>query len=105
MKGLVGDEDRQYAGGSYVVTQKYLHTMSAWKAIGADEQERFIGRTKVDNIELDDDKADQNSHKNWRRSSTRTGLNTISSGTTCRSAVPATVNFGTYFTGYSRHLG
>ena len=28
---LVGDEDGDFAGGSYVVVQKYLHDMAAWK--------------------------------------------------------------------------
>jgi putative iron-dependent peroxidase len=29
---LVGDEDPDYAGGSYVVVQKYLHNLAAWRA-------------------------------------------------------------------------
>jgi putative iron-dependent peroxidase len=54
---LVGDEDPDFAGGSYVVVQKYLHDLGAWKKIATPLQEEIIGRTKIDNIELDDDDA------------------------------------------------
>lgn len=52
---LVGAEDPGFAGGSYVITQKYLHDLQGWNAVPVAEQERIIGRGKLDNIELDDD--------------------------------------------------
>ena len=52
---VVGDEDPGFAGGSYVIVQKYLHDLAAWEAIPVAEQERIVGRTKLGNIELDDD--------------------------------------------------
>ncbi|AYF78676.1 Dyp-type peroxidase [Nocardia yunnanensis] len=57
---FVGDEDPGFAGGSYVVVQKYLHDLNAWKALTTTEQEQIIGRTKVDDFELEDKPA--NSH-------------------------------------------
>ncbi|MET8828983.1 Dyp-type peroxidase [Streptomyces sp. NPDC004610] len=51
---LVGDEDPAFAGGSYVVVQKYLHDVEAWGKLTVEEQERVIGRTKQTNLELDD---------------------------------------------------
>ena len=51
-----------FAGGSYVVVQKYVHDLEAWNALGTAEQERVIGRTKVDDIELADDVQPSNSH-------------------------------------------
>jgi porphyrinogen peroxidase len=51
---LVGDEDKAFAGGSYVLAQKYLHDMTAWNALTTEEQEGVIGRTKLTDIELDD---------------------------------------------------
>ncbi|WP_369469716.1 Dyp-type peroxidase, partial [Enterobacter cloacae] len=61
---IVGDEDPAHAGGSYVVVQKYLHNLDAWRAQKTEAQEAIIGRTKHDNIELDDAPADaQKSHK------------------------------------------
>jgi porphyrinogen peroxidase len=51
---LVGTEDPTFAGGSYVIIQKYLHDMSRWNALSTEEQERIIGRKKLSDIELSD---------------------------------------------------
>jgi putative iron-dependent peroxidase len=51
---LIGAEDPAFAGGSYVIVQKYLHDMAAWNRLPAEEQERIVGRTKLSDIELDD---------------------------------------------------
>jgi putative iron-dependent peroxidase len=51
---LIGDEDPAFAGGSYVVVQKYLHDMAGWNALPTEAQEHIIGRTKLSDIELDD---------------------------------------------------
>jgi putative iron-dependent peroxidase len=48
------EEDSQFAGGSYVIIQKYLHNMSRWNALSTEEQERIIGRKKLSDIELSD---------------------------------------------------
>jgi putative iron-dependent peroxidase len=51
---LIGDEDPAYAGGSYVLVQKYVHDLTAWNALKVEDQESAIGRTKLDNIEIRD---------------------------------------------------
>jgi porphyrinogen peroxidase len=51
---LIGDEDPGFAGGSYVLVQKYLHDLVAWNALKVEDQEAVVGRTKLDNIELRD---------------------------------------------------
>ena len=51
---IIGDEDPDFMGGSYVVTQKYLHDLTGWNSLTTEEQERIIGRTKLTDIELDD---------------------------------------------------
>ena len=51
---LIGDEDPAFAGGSYVIVQKYLHDLAGWNALPTEAQERIIGRTKLSDIELDD---------------------------------------------------
>src|SRR4029078_10212564 len=51
---IIGDEDPAFAGGSYVIVQKYLHDMDGWNALSTEAQERIIGRTKLSDIELDD---------------------------------------------------
>jgi len=40
---LIAGEDPHFAGGSYVIIQKYLHDMSRWNALSTEEQERIIG--------------------------------------------------------------
>jgi putative iron-dependent peroxidase len=59
---LIGDDDPEFAGGSYAVVQKYLHDLTAWDALPVEEQERVVGRTKLSDIELDDDVKPDNSH-------------------------------------------
>jgi putative iron-dependent peroxidase len=59
---LIGDEDPDFTGGSYVIVQKYLHDLQAWNALLVEEQERIIGRTKLSDIELDDAEQPADSH-------------------------------------------
>jgi porphyrinogen peroxidase len=59
---LVGDADPAFAGGSYVIVQKYLHDMDSWNALSTEEQERVIGRSKLADIEMPDDVKPANSH-------------------------------------------
>jgi porphyrinogen peroxidase len=51
---LIGAEDAAFAGGSYVITQKYVHDLAGWNALPTETQERIIGRAKLSDIELDD---------------------------------------------------
>ncbi len=53
----IGDEDADFAGGSYVIVQKYLHDLKGWNALPVEEQENIIGRHKLSDIEkLDSEK-------------------------------------------------
>ena len=98
---IVGDEDPAFAGGSYVIVQKYVHDLGAWNAMSIEEQERVIGRTKLADIEMPDDVKPANSH---------VALNTIVDADgqqrqIVRDNMPfGTVGkgeFGTYFIGYA----
>ena len=51
---IIGDEDAAFAGGSYVIVQKYLHDLKRWNELPVEMQEKIIGRTKLSDIELDD---------------------------------------------------
>jgi porphyrinogen peroxidase len=51
---IIGEEDAAFAGGSYVIVQKYLHDLKRWSEVPIEEQEGIIGRTKLSDIELDD---------------------------------------------------
>jgi putative iron-dependent peroxidase len=59
---IIGPEDQAFAGGSYVIIQKYLHNVTAWNQLPVEEQERVIGRSKLSDIEMPDDIKPSNSH-------------------------------------------
>ncbi|MDB5068131.1 MAG: Dyp-type peroxidase family [Chloroflexi bacterium] len=42
------------AGGSVLLFQRWVHDAGSWEALPVEEQERVIGRTKPDSIELDE---------------------------------------------------
>src|SRR5262247_1450417 len=46
------------AGGTMLLLQKWAHDAAAWEALSEAEQERVIGRTKPDSLELADKPAD-----------------------------------------------
>ena len=49
---VIGPEDPAFAGGSYVITQKYLHDIDKWNAIPVERQEKIVGRQKLSDVEL-----------------------------------------------------
>lgn len=101
---LVGDEDPDFAGGSYVVIQKYLHDLAAWRAQDVETQEKIIGRTKSGNTELPDAPApDQKSHKTLCTITDDRGEHDILRDN-MPFANPGSGEYGTYFIGYTRYL-
>jgi putative iron-dependent peroxidase len=60
---IVGDEDPDHAGGSYVTVQRYVTDLDAWQALSSEAQEAVIGRTKLDDVELEDERSLPTSHK------------------------------------------
>ncbi|WED22520.1 Dyp-type peroxidase [Vibrio sp. JC009] len=44
----------EFAGGSYVLAQRFIHNLPAWNRLSVSAQEKVIGRTKPDSVELDD---------------------------------------------------
>lgn len=48
------DDDADFNGGSYLHVQRYVHDMARWRHTAQATQERVIGRTKHDDVELDD---------------------------------------------------
>jgi putative iron-dependent peroxidase len=100
---IVGDEDAAFAGGSYVMVQKYLHDLSAWHQLPTETQENIIGRTKLDDIELDDAVKPPYAHNALTKL-----VENGSEVKILRHNMPfgqATVgDSGTYFIGYARSL-
>jgi porphyrinogen peroxidase len=72
---FVGQENAAFAGGSYVIVQKYLHDLSRWNALSTETQEGIIGRAKLSDVELNDEKKPAFAHNalttitgfEWRR--------------------------------------
>ena len=46
-------DDINFAGGSYLHTQRYQHNLTLWGSLAEHEQEDVYGRTKLDNVEYD----------------------------------------------------
>ncbi|WUH89052.1 Dyp-type peroxidase [Streptomyces sp. NBC_00433] len=95
---LTGTEDASFAGGSYVVVQKYLHDLEAWNRLSTEQQEQIIGRRKLTNIETD-------------APGSHVVLNTITDPDGTERKIlrdnmpfgsPGSGEFGTYFIGYAR---
>jgi putative iron-dependent peroxidase len=101
---LVGDEDEDFAGGSYVVIQKYLHDLGAWEKVPTPTQEQIIGRTKLDNVEIDDDDAPRKSHKSLATIVDAEGREHDILRDNMPFGRPGEREFGTYFIGYCRNL-
>jgi porphyrinogen peroxidase len=98
---LIGAEDPEFAGGSYVIVQKYLHDLTGWNALPVEQQENIIGRKKLSDIELADDVKPSYAHN---------ALNTITVDgeeiDIVRDNMPfgsvGDAQYGTYFIGYAR---
>lgn len=98
---LVGDEDERFAGGSYVIVQKYLHNMDAWNALTTEQQERAIGRTKLSNIELDDEVKPPDSHVALTVIEEPDGTERKIVRENMAFGTAGSGEFGTYFIGYA----
>ena len=98
---IIGEEDEVFAGGSYVIVQKYLHDLKGWNGLPIEMQEKIIGRTKLSDIELDDAVKPTSAHN---------ALTTIVENgkqlEILRDNMPfgdvGKGEFGTYFIGYAR---
>lgn len=101
---LVGEEDPAHSGGTYVVTQKYLHPLAAWRDLSTETQEVIIGRTKLEGIELDDADTGQKSHKTLATITDDDGTEHDIQRDNMPFGRPGHGEFGTYFLGCSRDL-
>lgn len=102
---LVAEEDISATGGSYIVIQKYLHKLKAWKSLSTEQQEAIIGRTKIDNIELEDaESGKQQSHKSLATIEDENGVEHDILRDNMPFGSPGASEYGTYFIGYSRKL-
>jgi putative iron-dependent peroxidase len=98
---FIGGEDPAFAGGSYLIVQKYLHNLEGWNHLSTEAQERIIGRTKVSDIELDDSVKPTCAH-NALTVIEENGKEIKILRDNMPFGSPGRGEFGTYFIGYSR---
>lgn len=97
---LVADEPG-LEGGSYVVVQRYLHDLAAWNALSTEEQERVIGRTKLDDVELADDVQPTSSHVSLNTIVDADGVEHDILRDNMAFGDPGRGEYGTYYIAYS----
>ena len=101
---ITDESDPDFGGGAYVVVQKYVHDLDAWGALTVEQQEAVIGRTKVENIELDDD-PDAPAHKTLTTiEDPQTGEELDIIRDNMPFGRPGAGEYGTYFIGYASRL-
>ena len=100
---VIGAEEPDFAGGSYVIVQKYLHDLDGWNRLSTEEQEGIIGRTKLSDIELTDDVKPSYAH-NALTSIEEDGEEIDIIRDNMPFGSPSRGEFGTYFIGYTRRL-
>ncbi|KAF5133265.1 putative deferrochelatase/peroxidase YfeX [Metarhizium anisopliae] len=98
-------DDVTAVGGSYIVVQKYVHDIDGWRGLSTEQQEAVIGRTKLDNMELDDaQQGQQQSHKTLATIQDEDGDEHDILRDNMPFGSPGHKEFGTYFIGYSKKL-
>jgi putative iron-dependent peroxidase len=99
---LIGAEDPAFAGGSYVIVQKYLHDLNGWNALSTEEQEGIIGRQKLSDIELTDDTKPSSAHNALTVITGADGEEVKILRDNMAFGSPGSGEHGTYFIGYAK---
>ncbi|CAG4887568.1 Dyp-type peroxidase [Paraburkholderia saeva] len=98
---VIDDQEPEFAGGSYVIVQKYLHDLVAWDSLPVEAQERIIGRKKLSDVELADDVKPSSSHSSLTTIE-KDGKEVKILRHNMAFGRPGAGEFGTYFIGYAR---
>ena len=98
---IVGGEDPAFAGGSYVIVQKYIHDLKAWNTLPVEMQEKIIGRRKLSDVELSDADKPAYAH-NALTNIEENGRQLQILRDNMPFGRPGHGEFGTYFIGYCR---
>ncbi len=99
---IIGEEDAAFAGGSYVIVQKYLHDLKGWDALPVEEQENIIGRQKLSDIEQRDADKKPYAHNVLTSISDEDGEQLQIVRDNMPFGAIGKGEFGTYFIGYAR---
>jgi putative iron-dependent peroxidase len=99
---IVGAEDAEFAGGSYVIVQKYLHDMDKWNALPVEQQENVIGRYKLSDVEQGDDVKPSYAHNALTSLTADDGTEIQIVRDNMPFGRPSEGEYGTYFIGYAK---
>jgi porphyrinogen peroxidase len=98
----IGTEDAAFAGGSYLVVQKYVHDLRSWNALTVEQQELAIGRRKANDVELPDEVKPADSHVALTTIEDEDGEEQQIMRFNMPFGRVGAGEFGTYFAGYAR---
>src|SRR6266851_4433109 len=98
---LITGEDPAFTAGSYVIIQKYLHDLAGWNKLPVEKQEKIVGRTKLNDVELDDKVKPTYAH-NALTKVVKDGKEIKILRDNMAFGHAGQKEFGTYFIGYSR---
>jgi len=99
---IIGAEDTEFAGGSYVIVQKYLHDMDKWNALPVEQQENVIGRYKLSDVEQGDDVKPSYAHNALTSLTADDGTEIQIVRDNMPFGRPSEGEYGTYFIGYAK---
>ncbi len=99
---IIGAEDAEFAGGSYVIVQKYLHDMDKWNALPIEQQENVIGRYKLSDVEQGDDVKPSYAHNALTSLTADDGTEIQIVRDNMPFGRPSEAEYGTYFIGYAK---
>lgn len=98
---VIGEDEPDFAGGSYVFVQKYLHDMVKWNTTSTEEQEKVIGRHKFNDVELSDNEKPENAHNVVTNIQDEEGNDLKIVRGNMPFSNPSRGEYGTYFIGYA----
>ncbi|WP_137123309.1 Dyp-type peroxidase [Segeticoccus rhizosphaerae] len=101
---FIGDEDPEFAGGSYAIVQKYTHDLDGWQQLSTEHQELIIGRTKIDDVELPDDVQPPDSHVALNTIEDEDGNDRDILRGNMPFGTPGSGEVGLYYIGYARDV-
>jgi porphyrinogen peroxidase len=99
---VIGAEDPGFAGGSYVIVQKYVHDLDKWNAQPVEQQENVIGRYKLSNVEQGDDAKPSYAHNALTSLTAPDGSEIQILRDNMPFGRPSEGEYGTYFIGYAK---
>jgi porphyrinogen peroxidase len=99
---VIGPEDEDFAGGSYVLVQKYLHDLDKWNALPVEQQENVIGRYKLSDVEQPDDVKPSYAHNALNSLTAPDGSEIQILRDNMPFGRPSEGEYGTYYIAYAR---